>query len=149
MSEEVSGMLLNKCTCEIDLNYYKILKYIALCSKPADWRRCKVSHLIPSRRHTKGPRPRVSGPEATSRKSDPETSQWTYPVEEAGETEMKKLLGLALEIGVRSAFNMHCYSFGGEIFLQSFGGPIGMRLTMAVSQIVMADWSSKVTEVFS
>jgi hypothetical protein len=30
---------------------------------------------------------------------------------------------------------------GGEIFLQSEGGPIGARLTMACSRLVMQDWA--------
>ena len=62
---------------------------------------------------------------------------------------MKKLLGLALVVGVKASFNLHCYQFGGHVFQQQFGGPIGMRLTMSVSRIVMADWTLKGQEVFT
>jgi hypothetical protein len=33
------------------------------------------------------------------------------------------------------------YSFGGKFYLQRDGGPIGARVTMAASRIVMYDWS--------
>ena len=32
------------------------------------------------------------------------------------------------------------YNFGGETFLQLFGGPIGARLTMAIARLVMQQW---------
>ena len=32
------------------------------------------------------------------------------------------------------------YNFGGKTRLQSEGGPIGARLTMACSRVVMQDW---------
>ena len=42
-----------------------------------------------------------------------------FPRNEVSETEIKKLLGLALEIGVKSSFNLHCYEFGGKLFTRS------------------------------
>ena len=33
------------------------------------------------------------------------------------------------------------YEFGGETFLQMEGGPIGSRVTMAASRLVMQEWS--------
>ena len=104
--------------------------------------------MIPQRRHTKGPRPGVSGGEAGSGKSDHNDCQWIFPIKEPSQQDKRKLLGLALEIGVKAAFNLHCYQFGGNMYKQSFGGPIGMRLTMSVSRIVMADWSLKAQKVF-
>ena len=64
-----------------------------------------------------------------------------------GSDQIKKLLGLALEIGIKASFNLHCYQFGGKVFLQKFGGPIGMRLTMSVSRVVMADWWVRVVKI--
>ena len=52
MSADVSARLVNKYTCESDLQflnlrYKEMTKYIALCSNPADWRKCQVAKLIP------------------------------------------------------------------------------------------------------
>ena len=38
-------------------------------------------------------------------------------------------------------WNNFCYEFGGEIYLQKEGGPIGARCTMAASRLVMQKWS--------
>ena len=42
---------------------------------------------------------------------------------------------------VKFSFSNYLYSFGGVIYKQRVGGPIGSRLTMASSRIVMYRWS--------
>jgi len=37
-------------------------------------------------------------------------------------------------------FTNFIYTFGGENYIQGFGGPIGARLTMCASRLVMHDW---------
>ena len=44
---------------------------------------------------------------------------------------------MMVQIGVQISFTCYCYTFGGEIFHQKKGGPIGDRLTMAVALLVM------------
>ena len=39
-------------------------------------------------------------------------------------------MGLAMEIGVVFFFSNLMYTFANEVYLQTFGGPIGARLTM-------------------
>ena len=39
------------------------------------------------------------------------------------------------------------YTFGGEIFVQMFGGPIGARITMAVSRLVMQEWKDQYNKI--
>ena len=51
------------------------------------------------------------------------------------------------EIGVRVLFENFTYRWGGETYKQSSGGPIGCRVTMAVSRLVMQDWAEKYTEI--
>ena len=46
-----------------------------------------------------------------------------------------------VEIGLRTVWESFVYSFGGKYYLQSDGGPIGARITMAAARIVMFDWS--------
>ena len=91
----------------------------------------------------------MSGPEASSGKSDTDDSQWVFPDREANEDEIGRLLGLALEVGVRTSFKLHCYKFGGHVYNQVDGGPIGMKLTMSVSRIVMADWGLRAREILT
>ena len=49
------------------------------------------------------------------------------------------MLGLAMERAVIFFFNHFTYTFGGEIYLQTSGGPIGARLTMVVARLVMQE----------
>ena len=51
------------------------------------------------------------------------------------------------EIAVRTVWQNFCYEFGGQIYLQSEGGPIGTRLTMACSRLVMQEWAEGYREI--
>ena len=48
-----------------------------------------------------------------------------------------------LRLGVEMMFSTHCYSFGGKVYRQTEGGPIGLRSTCAVARVVMARWDQK------
>jgi hypothetical protein len=48
-----------------------------------------------------------------------------------------------VEVGVRALFTNFCYTFGGKIYKQQAGGPIGARITMAASRLRMQDWGEK------
>ena len=50
------------------------------------------------------------------------------------------MIAVALEIGVYASFSLHNYTFGGSNFRQKKGGPIGARLAMAVSRVIMEIW---------
>ena len=47
---------------------------------------------------------------------------------------IKKAVCCMVEVGIRTSFSNFCYTFGGEVFHQQSGGPIGDRLTMIVAQ---------------
>ena len=48
-------------------------------------------------------------------------------------------------------FNHHFYSFGGRMFHQEGGGPIGLRATCSITRIVMqlydGKWMKRMTEL--
>ena len=66
---------------------------------------------------------------------------------EPTEVEKRKMIALALEVGVKVAFKSHLYQFGGKTYLQKDGGPIGVRLSGAVSRIVMGEWDSQLLSI--
>ena len=43
-----------------------------------------------------------------------------------------------VEIGVRTMFATHMYSFGGQMFHQKVSGPLGIRSKGAIASVVMA-----------
>ena len=54
---------------------------------------------------------------------------------------------LAMELAVVFFFNHCCYTFAGDDYRQTSGGPIGARLTMAVARLVMQSWKDKFYEI--
>ena len=48
-----------------------------------------------------------------------------------------KIRARVAEIGVRVLFEHFVYRWGGELYQQKSGGPIGCRVTIAVARIVM------------
>ena len=67
-------------------------------------------------------------------------SKWVWPKQVINNSILKKLMGIGLGIAVKFLFENFIYTFGGKYFLQKKGAPIGARITMCVSHIVMQDW---------
>ena len=51
-----------------------------------------------------------------------------------------------MRLAVEQMFSTYCYRFGGKVYRQSEGGPIGLRSTCAVARVVMARWDIKYKE---
>ena len=67
-------------------------------------------------------------------------SKWVWPKQTITNGILKRLMGIGLGIAVKCLFENFVYTFGGKYFLQQKGAPIGARVTMCVSRIVMQDW---------
>ena len=48
-----------------------------------------------------------------------------------------------VRIAIELLFSTHLYTFGGKIFKQKEGGPIGLRATCAVARLIMNMWGKK------
>ena len=102
----------------------------------------EVEHLLPvKRKGKKGPEPGMSSEECLKRHLEPiyddgSLSSWTWPKEPTSQ-EINVLMSILLEISVRFFFQNFVYTFGNQAFLQSSGGPIGARITMAAARLVM------------
>ena len=75
--------------------------------------------------------------------------RWNYrPDEDVYSKKVKsKLMGLAMECAVIFFFENFSYTFGGKVFLQDGGGPIGARLTMAIARLVMQEWKENYSKI--
>ena len=69
--------------------------------------------------------------------------QWVFPSVELTEWEKRKIMSEVMRLAVEMMFNTHCYRFGGKVYRQTEGGPIGLRSTCAVARVVMARWDVK------
>ena len=128
------------------INYLEAARYVAINLEPWEVRSLGLERIVPRRRFRKGCKPGLTGRENMSKYVEDEI-RWEFPNLEATEQEKRILVAVCLEIGVRAVFDLHTYQFGGKLYLQSDGGPIGLRLTGACAKVVMAQWSVKVSEI--
>ena len=132
-----------KSNLKIDgINYKEAARYVAIGYDLFEIRKMGLERVVPKRRYKNGGKPGLTGNGPLGRETDDEF-QWVFPDREATDLEKRKLFAACLEIGVRQAFALHLYQFGGRVYHQRDGGPIGMRLAGSVARIVMAEWGSR------
>ena len=98
--------------------------------------------ILPYRRKVGGTAPGM-GSKGMSGKSGTIEEQWCFKVKELTRDQMMEVVARCTEIAVRTIFENFSYNFGGKVYLQQSGGPIGERLTMACSRVVMAEWGEE------
>ena len=108
----------------------------------------EVENILPWRRKTgKGGRtPGMQSKEMRGKKAGLEVV-WEFPAREATPYQQKVLLSKMCRIAVNILWENFMYTFGGEVFLQMEGGPIGARCTMAASRLVMQEWSENYLDI--
>merc|ERR1712082_56584 len=74
-------------------------------------------------------------------------TQWIFPDRSPTPSEERKLLNAALAIAIRFIFSSHMYTFGGKVYIQSDGGPIGLRLTCALAKLRMAVFARMLKQI--
>ena len=75
-----------------------------------------------------------------------EKSKWEEPEKMADEEMIKKMLGKALEIGVKAVMQNNVYRFADEIRVQEKGGAIGVKMTGDLAKAVMVPWDKQFVE---
>ena len=132
------------------LEYMEIARYCAinrhLCGDLSE-----VENVLPWR--TKwgkgGKKPGMQNEEVKGKKKNLQ-NVWTFPPKAKPTDHQKKVLAARMgEIGVRVVWRNLMFQFGGHTYLQSEGGPIGARLTMACARLVMQDWAEDYKEILT
>ena len=126
-------------------NWKELSRYLAMTTDYFQWRRWGVAEMIPTRRYTKGKRPGVTGEGPLGKEEDDE-DKWVFPNMEPTDHQVKLLLAACLGVAVETVFTLHTYRFGGHIWQQLSGGPIGLRLTAVVARLRMARWMRELKE---
>ena len=126
-----------------NIDYLEATRYIAL---NWDSQKCSESSLrrvLPRRRGRTGTRPGIKGAGPRGKiRGDQE--QWIFdPSIKLSEGEKKEIIATVVCIATEELFKNHFYSFGGVIYHQKGGGPIGLRGTCAVARICMQIYDRK------
>ena len=119
-----------------NLDLLECSRYVALNWTNEQCRASKIRRVLPWRRKTKGSRPGIRGPGPRG-KTRGDSEQWIFPDIVMEEWEVRELVGTVVQIMTRALFRRHYYNFGGHIYHQKGGGPIGLRGTCAVARAVM------------
>ena len=119
--------------------------YVALNSTQQEVNRDEMDSLVPVRRFNNGPRPGISNASKTSSNS----WRWTRSPDTFSEEEKRKLLGKVVEIATVTTFTTHFYQWGGRLYRQTKGGPIGLAATGTIAKLAMENWMSKFLEVIT
>ena len=122
-----------------DLDYQEGARWIALNYSEEWCRASKLYRVLPRRRAVNGTRPEVGGTGPQGKETG-DTEQWIFPDVILSEEEKKMIVGATTRLMIEILFKNHIYTFGGKMFRQEKGGPIGLRGTCAVARVVMNIW---------
>ena len=108
--------------------------------------RKEMKKFLPIRKSMRGTEPGMASEGLNKRKSKIE-NQWIFTRRIPTTEEKREMVGMVVEIAIRILWENYSYRFGGEIYLQKEGGPIGQRPTMAAARIVMNNFFKKYHEI--
>ena len=72
-----------------------------------------------------------------------EEGKWSPSRLPLPESIKKKIIAMVVETAVIVCMGTHVYTFGDKVYLQQRGGPIGMRFTASLANLVMKRWDRK------
>merc|ERR1712105_280870 len=73
-------------------------------------------------------------------------SKWTAGRIDLNREERRTVIAKVIEVAIRETFRNHCYRFDGQLYKQTKGGAIGLRLTGIMCRLVMDRWAHNLTE---
>ena len=123
------------------VKFREVARYVAgsrkLCGDLSE-----VENVLPWRRKSGkgGKAPGMQNPEMKGKKSGLD-NVWQFPDDQPTPYQQRVLLSKMARIGISVLWTNFMYEFGGEVYIQMEGGPIGARCTMAASRLVMQTWS--------
>ena len=106
-----------------------------------------LDEVVPRRRHPRARAVLISTDEVLNRREAGDTeSKFLEAERQPTEAEVRLMFSLALKELVNVCMRSHTYSIGADGRLQSGGGPIGLKLSGAVSKVFMVNWCRKFKE---
>ena len=115
-----------------DVDLYKALRYIYIVGGVELIDRAGLTRLTPKWLGKRADLIAVGGTKTNDNNS------WRDSHKQIHRREAKKIIATLLEIGVIIVMSTHLYTFNGITYVQLLGGPIGLRLTAALANLVMA-----------
>ena len=129
------------------IDYRELGKYVAMNSSEYEVFQAGLRRVVPVRAKRRGTKPGVRGAGVLGPHKHKNDEMWKFSHFEPTKEEKKKLLAKGVEIAVKMMYNSHLYTFGGKVYKQRSGAPIGLRGSGASLRIIMNLWDSKVLDL--
>ena len=116
--------------------------YVAMEMEEYKVIRRNLQHLIPRRRHGFGTKAKKPSVKTTETDDKPESARWKFFRDPSTYTEAEKnlVMGVVVEMLIKTTFSTHYYLWKGQVYKQQGGGPIGLRATGSCAKAVMDKW---------
>ena len=110
------------------------IKYLYIVGGPTHLKECGLERIAPNWLGTRPDLLTVGG------ESGMNGDKWYFRSKSCTEKEEKLLVARVLELAVLVCMGTYAYSFQGHLYLQREGGPIWMRFTVSLANLVMKMW---------
>ena len=117
-----------------NINYKKALRYLKIVGGNDHVEGIGLGRLNPKWKGKRESLITVGGEKSR------EEEMWRESRREPTEAEKRKIVAYVVEIAVHVAMSNHLYTFGGNTYIQASGGPIGMRATASLANVIMKVW---------
>ena len=110
---------------EIEVDIHQLGLYLLLVLGREEVQKQGLAKVCPTRKATAGAKCGITtkdvmgGPEYKSKHKPAERNPTPG--------QRRKMISLAIEVGILAAMQNHVYTFGGQTYLQTDGGPIGLQ----------------------
>ena len=116
----------------IDVDHRKALRYIYVVGGVELLDRAGLLRLTPKWLGSRSDLLAIGGIKTNDDK------YWKDSTKQIHRKEARMIVATMMEIGILVVMSTHLYTFNGVTFIQLLGGPIGLRLTAALANLVMA-----------
>ena len=148
---KIVGKLIEETEIEFDDVDYKCLgKYLAVHLTPEEIANNNLISVIPAMRKEKetqgvvrGRKPGIAYLDSDLDANKNEKWDWKGKRKNPTKIQKKKMIARTMEIIVDTIMSNHYYQFGGKVFKQVEGGPIGLEITGVLARLVMLWWDGK------
>ena len=130
----VKEMIMRSRMSIFDVDWREVAKYVAVEVSPEEIEAEGLTLVVPKRKKR---RTRHITINYLRQKNNDQ--KWTM-ARKPGSQQKKKLLSLAISVGVKKVMSNHTYMVGDDCYLQMGGGAIGLELTGALSRPFMQRW---------
>ena len=120
-----------------EFDYREGVRYLALNWDHETCMKSNLRRVLPTKRDKRGTRPGVKGAGPRGKdKGDKE--QWIFRDVVLKDWEKQQIVAEVVSLATKSSmFRNHYYKFGGKMYHQAQGGPIGLHGTCAIARMVM------------